>query len=122
MGKFKGDDIADRLIDLAAAVLKLVPRIHRHTTGRNIAKQLERCATSGGANYEEARGAESVKQAILQREKESPSQERSNHGGWQSSSDLLTWSVALRASSDASRTTAMESETSRVPVAASATF
>ena len=34
-----------------------------------------------------------LKQAILQREKESPSQERSNHGGWQSSSDLLTWSV-----------------------------
>lgn len=34
-----------------------------------------------------------LKQAILERERELPSQERSNHGGWQSSSDLLTWPV-----------------------------
>lgn len=33
------------------------------------------------------------KLAILQRERELPSQERSNHGGWQSSSDLLAWPV-----------------------------
>ena len=34
-----------------------------------------------------------LKAAILQREKELPSQERSNHGGWQSKSDLLTWPI-----------------------------
>lgn len=34
-----------------------------------------------------------LKAEILQRESEQPSQERSNHGGWQSRSDLLTWPV-----------------------------
>lgn len=60
MRTFKGDDISNRLIDLAAGVLKLVPSLRRHPVGLNIARQLERCAASGGANYEEARGAESA--------------------------------------------------------------
>ena len=56
----KGDDIADRLLALAAFVLRLLPRLETKREARNLARQLERCATSGGANYEEARGAEST--------------------------------------------------------------
>ena len=54
-----GDDIADRLLDLAAAVLCLLPELVDRPNGKNIVKQLERCGPAGGANYEEARGAES---------------------------------------------------------------
>jgi four helix bundle protein len=55
----KGDDIAERLVDLGAAVIKLVPALGRKPGGKTIAKQLERCGPAGGSNYEEARGAES---------------------------------------------------------------
>jgi len=34
-----------------------------------------------------------LKAEILRREREAPSQARSNHGGWQSSSDLLSWPI-----------------------------
>jgi len=55
----KGDDIADRLLDLGAAVVKLLPALGRKPGGKSIVKQLERCGPAGGSNYEEARGAES---------------------------------------------------------------
>ena len=55
----KGDDIANRLLDLAIASLQLAARIQGSPTGKHIARQLIRCATSTGANYEEARSAES---------------------------------------------------------------
>ena len=83
----KGDDIADRLLDLGAAVLKLLPAIGKKPGGKAIVKQLEpkwteaceagrsprrststgsteparseRCGPAGGSNFEEARGAES---------------------------------------------------------------
>ena len=55
----RGDDIAERLLDLAAAVIKLLPALHRKPAAKSLVKQLERCAPAGGANYEEARGAES---------------------------------------------------------------
>ena len=58
-GRRKGDDIAERLLDLAAAVIRLLPAIAEQPGSKNLAKQLERCASAGGANYEEARGAES---------------------------------------------------------------
>ena len=54
-----GDDIADRLLDLAAGVLGLLPELADRPNGKNVVKQLERCGSAGGANYEEARGAES---------------------------------------------------------------
>ena len=55
----KGDDIAERLLDLAACVVKLLPQLATKPGGRPIVKQLERCGPAGGSNYEEARGAES---------------------------------------------------------------
>lgn len=55
----KGDNIANRLLDLAIASLQLAGRIEGTPTGKHIARQLIRCSTSTGANYEEARSAES---------------------------------------------------------------
>ena len=55
----KGDDIARRLLRFAVRVLELVKTLPRDTTGRHITTQLVRAATAGGANYEEARSAES---------------------------------------------------------------
>jgi len=40
-------------------VLKLLPTVRRQVGVANLVKQLEKCAPAGGANYEEARGAES---------------------------------------------------------------
>lgn len=55
----KGDDIAERLLDLGAAVIRLLPALGRKPGSKAIVKQLERCGPAGGSNYEEARGAES---------------------------------------------------------------
>ncbi len=55
----KGDNIAARLIDFGASVVQLVSALPQDRTGRHIADQLLRSATSGGANYEEARSAQS---------------------------------------------------------------
>lgn len=55
----KGDNIADRLLDLAVACLNIAAEIDGSAVGKHIARQVTRSATSGGANYEEARSAES---------------------------------------------------------------
>ena len=55
----KGDDIADRLLNLGAAVVKLLPALGKKPGGKAVVKQLERCGPAGGSNYEEARAAES---------------------------------------------------------------
>lgn len=55
----KGDDIANRLLDLAVACLRLATELEANAVGKHIARQLIRCSSSGGANYEEARSAES---------------------------------------------------------------
>jgi four helix bundle protein len=55
----KGDDIANRLLDLAVACLRLAADLDDNAVGKHLARQLIRCSTSGGANYEEARSAES---------------------------------------------------------------
>ncbi|MBI5537948.1 MAG: four helix bundle protein [Deltaproteobacteria bacterium] len=55
----KGDDIAERLLDFAAGVVNLLPALSNRPGAANVVKQLERCGPAGGANYEEARGAES---------------------------------------------------------------
>lgn len=55
----KGDNIADRLLDLAVACLNLAAGIETSSIGKHIARQVTRSSTSGGANYEEARSAES---------------------------------------------------------------
>jgi four helix bundle protein len=55
----KGDDIAARLVALAVSVVKVVDALPDTQAGRHIAGQLLRSGTSPGANYEEARAAES---------------------------------------------------------------
>jgi len=55
----KGDDIAARLVALAMSVVKIVDALPEALAGRHVAGQLLRSGTSPGANYEEARGAES---------------------------------------------------------------
>jgi four helix bundle protein len=55
----KGDNIADRLLDFAVKVLDEVGQLPATPTGKHVARQLVRSGTAGGANYEEARAAES---------------------------------------------------------------
>ena len=55
----KGDDIAERLLGLAAGILRLINGLPDTVAGRHITRQLIRSGTSCGANYEEARSAES---------------------------------------------------------------
>jgi four helix bundle protein len=57
--RMKGDEIADRLVGLAVAVIRLVDALPDTSAGKHVAGQLLRAGTSPGANYEEARGAES---------------------------------------------------------------
>jgi len=56
-----GNDIAERLLHFAIEVMRVVARLPktRDPAARHIASQLIRSATSGGANHEEARAAES---------------------------------------------------------------
>ena len=54
-----GSDIAARLLDFAVAVARAAATLPRDAAGRHVALQLVRSATGGGANYEEARAAES---------------------------------------------------------------
>lgn len=54
-----GDDIAGRLLEFAARALNIVGALQPSPVGKHVGRQLTRAATSGGANYEEARGAES---------------------------------------------------------------
>lgn len=55
----KGDDISERLLDFAARIIKLCNHLGKRQSVSFIGKQLIRSGTSVGANYEEARGAES---------------------------------------------------------------
>jgi four helix bundle protein len=55
----KGSDLAERLIGFAVDTIKFVKTFKYSMVSRHVAGQLLRSATSPGANYEEARGAES---------------------------------------------------------------
>ncbi len=55
----KGDDIASRLLEFSAEILRIVGDLDESATAKHVARQLTRSGTSGGANYEEARSAES---------------------------------------------------------------
>ena len=49
----------ERLLEYGARVIRLVEALPKTLVGRRLGDQLLRSATSAGANYEEARGAES---------------------------------------------------------------
>jgi four helix bundle protein len=55
----KDEELNLRLLDFAAAVIAFVGELPKNPVGNHIANQLLRAATSPGANYEEACGAES---------------------------------------------------------------
>ena len=57
----KGEDIAERLLNLAARIIKLADALPKSSASKHICLQVVRSGTSAGANYEEARGAESKK-------------------------------------------------------------
>ncbi len=51
--------MAERLLDFAAQIIKLVNMLPKTAIGKHIGGQLLRSGTSPGSNYEEACGAES---------------------------------------------------------------
>jgi four helix bundle protein len=56
----KGQDIADRIFDIGARVMAVVRALPpKHHATKHISSQVVRAATAIGANYEEARAAES---------------------------------------------------------------
>lgn len=57
--KLTSEQYAERLLDYAAAVVRLIRRFSGSGTGRYIGQQLMRSSASAGANYNEARAAES---------------------------------------------------------------
>jgi four helix bundle protein len=60
----KGDDIAERLLSFAVRIIKISNALPNSQLGKHICGQIVRAGTSAGANYEEARGAESNKDFI----------------------------------------------------------
>ncbi len=56
----KGSDISVRLVMFAVRIISLVRLLPKDSIGKHIFNQLLRSGTSPGANYEEARGAEST--------------------------------------------------------------
>ncbi|TES94082.1 MAG: four helix bundle protein [Candidatus Cloacimonadota bacterium] len=57
--KKNGDNLAERLLDFAVRIIKLVNTLPKTAVGKHIGGQLMRAGTSAGSNYEEACGAES---------------------------------------------------------------
>ena len=55
----RGDELANRLLNFSVRIIKLCDNLVKQSTAVYIYKQLIRSGTSVGANYEEARGAES---------------------------------------------------------------
>ncbi len=60
----KGDDLEQRLIDFAVAIILLCDKLPNTLAGRHVAGQLLRSGTSPAPNYAEARGAESRRDFI----------------------------------------------------------
>ena len=58
--KRKDEELAERLLDFAVRIIKLCGELPKTAVGNHIRGQLIKCGTSPGANYEEARGAEST--------------------------------------------------------------
>jgi len=57
--KSNRNELSERFLSFAARIIKLVVGLNSAAVGRHIGGQLARSATSAGANYEEACGAES---------------------------------------------------------------
>lgn len=55
----RGDDLQERLIDFAVAIIAFCAELPKTQTGNHVAGQIMRSGTSPAPNYGEARGAES---------------------------------------------------------------
>ncbi len=55
----KGENIAQGLLEFACEIIRVVRDLRRDVVSRHAARQIARAGTAGGANYEEARCAES---------------------------------------------------------------
>ncbi|MDI6738794.1 MAG: four helix bundle protein [Candidatus Edwardsbacteria bacterium] len=55
----QNQDLSERLLDFAVAIIKLTESLSKTYAGAHISKQLIRAGSSAGANYEESWGAES---------------------------------------------------------------
>ena len=62
--KRKDELLADRLLAFAVNVIKIVSDLPQNPVGKHVSYQLVKSGTSPGANYEEARGAESARDFI----------------------------------------------------------
>ena len=60
----KGDDIEERLINFAVAIIALCDKLPDTTGGRHVGGQLLRSGTSPAPNYSEARSAESKRDFV----------------------------------------------------------
>jgi len=60
----KGDDLEQRLINFAVAIILLSNKLPNTVAGQHVAGQLLRSGTSAAPNYAEARGAESRRDFI----------------------------------------------------------
>ena len=55
----KGDDLSERLVNFSSRIINLANSLPKTTVGNTVCLQVVRSGTSTGANYEEARAAES---------------------------------------------------------------
>ena len=62
--KRKDEELAERLLAFAVKTIKIVSDLPQDEVGKQVSFQLLKCGTSPGANYEEARGAESARDFI----------------------------------------------------------
>ena len=58
--KRKDEVLTDRLLDFAVRIINLLGKLPKNNIANHVGLQLLRSGTSPGANYEEARGAEST--------------------------------------------------------------
>jgi four helix bundle protein len=59
MNERRAKDLSDRFLNVAVEIIRIVQALGKTFVGRKISGQLIDSATSAGANYEEACGAES---------------------------------------------------------------
>ena len=62
--KRKDEELADRLLAFAVKTVKIVRDLPQDAVGKHVSFQLLKSGTSPGANYEEARGAESARDFV----------------------------------------------------------
>lgn len=60
----KGNDIAERLINMGVQIIDLTGKLPRNYPGKHLSQQLLRSGTAPAAHYAEARGAESRRDFI----------------------------------------------------------